>query len=58
MKKRGNKHYRKLKTQMGRVYWIEMRPAEVAEAMTFRAIVALTPIIMIVLFAWAAGMLV
>lgn len=57
MKRKNGKYCRKLKTQMGRVYWIEMRPAEVAEVMTYRAIVALTPIIMIAAFAWAAGML-
>ena len=57
MKRRNGKAYRKFKSAMGRVYWIEMKPAEVAEVERFRALVAMTPIIMIAVFAWAAGML-
>ena len=57
MKKRNGKTYRKFKSAMGQTYWIEMKPAEVAEVERFRALVAMTPIIMIAVFAWAAGML-
>lgn len=57
MKRRNGKAYRKFKSAMGQTYWIEMKPAEVAEVERFRALVAMTPIIMIAVFAWAAGML-
>ena len=57
VKRRNGKFYRKFKGQMGRVYWIEMSEEEVLEADLFRLIVAVTPLITILLFAWAAGVL-
>lgn len=55
MKRRNGKSYRKFKSQTGRVYWIEMKPAEVAEAISYRAAMVLTPIATLIAFAWAAG---
>ena len=53
-----NGHYcRKLKTQMGRTYWIRMKPAEVAEVMGMRMTVVLAPIALLIAWAWAAGLL-
>lgn len=57
MRKRNGRMYRRFKGQLGRVYWIEMKPAEVAEARAYMLTVILTPLITIALFAWAAGML-
>ena len=57
MKRRGGKTYRKFKGQMGRVYWVEMRPDEVTEAQLFRTVVCMAPLIMITVFAWAAGLI-
>lgn len=49
--------YRKFKGQTGKVYWVEMTMAEVAQRDLYWLIVALTPIVGIVLMAWAAGIL-
>lgn len=57
MKRRNGKLYRKFRGQMGRVYWIEMKEDEVAEAQLYRAVICVTPLLMITLFAWAAGIL-
>lgn len=57
MKRRNGKSYRRFKSQTGRVYWIEMKPAEVAEVISYRAAMVLTPIATLIAFAWAAGML-
>ena len=53
MKRRNGKSYRKFKSQTGRVYWIEMKPAEVAEVISYRAAMVLTPIATLIAFAWA-----
>ena len=55
MRKINGKYYRKFKSTLGRVYWIEMKPAEVAEVMSYRAAMVLTPIATLIAFAWAAG---
>lgn len=57
MKRRNGKYYRKFKSSMGRTYWIEMDRAEVLQAEVYRATVILTPIFMLLAFAWAAGLL-
>ena len=57
MKRKNGKIYRKFRGQMGRVYWIEMKPDEVAEAQLYRTVILMTPLIMIAVFAWAAGMI-
>ena len=49
--------YRKFKGQTGKVYWVEMTMAEGAQRGLYWLIVALTPIVGIVLMAWAAGIL-
>ena len=57
MRYRNGHSCRKLKTQMGRTYWIRMKPAEVAEVMSMRATVVLAPIALLIAWAWAAGLL-
>ena len=57
MKRKNGKMYRKLRTQMGRTYWIEMKAAEVAEAMVYRATIVLMPVATLAAWAWAAGIL-
>ena len=57
MRRRNGKRYRRLRTQMGRVYWIEMKEAEVAEMMIYRAAIVMTPVITMIAWAWAAGIL-
>ena len=57
MKVRNGKHYRKFKSQMGRTYWVEMKPAEVAEVYAYRLSMVLCPIMTLLAFAWAAGVL-
>lgn len=57
MKKRNGKYYRRFKSAMGRVYWVEMKPGEIAEMEVYRATVVLTPLIMIAVMAKAAGMI-
>lgn len=49
--------YRKFRGSMGRIYWVEMKEAEIAEARAYMLTVALAPLIMIAGFAWAAGMI-
>ena len=57
IRRRNGKTYRRFKGQLGRVYWIEMKPAEVREARLYWLTVTLAPLIMISAFAWAAGMI-
>ena len=57
MKRRNGRTYRKFKGSMGRVYWVEMKPDEVAEAHLYQLVILVTPFVMIAAFAWAAGML-
>lgn len=57
MRKRKGKYYRRFKSAMGRVYWVEMKPGEIAEMEVYRATVVLTPLIMIAVMAKAAGMI-
>ena len=57
MKRINGKAYRKFKGWSGKVYWIEMSREEVLKAEAYRATVLLTPLIFIVVMAWAAGML-
>ena len=47
---------RKVKTQMGHKFWVRMTREEIIEREVFRLLVAATPLIMIWVFAWAAGM--
>ena len=51
------KGYRKEKTTMGRTMYIRMDEAEIRERSIYRATVTLTPVIMILAFATAAGMI-
>lgn len=57
MKRRNGKYCRKFKTRMGRVYWVEMKPAEVAEVYAYRLSMVLCPLLTLLAFAWAAGVL-
>lgn len=57
MKWRNGKPYRKFRTSMGRVLWVEMHEEEVLEMQIYRALVVLTPPIFIAVMAWAAGMI-
>ena len=57
MKKRNGRYYAKEKTSTGRVYWMEMSDEEVIEHDLYWLTVVLTPLVMILGFAWAAGML-
>ena len=57
MKRRNGKYYRKFRGQMGRVYWIEMHEDEVMAEDLYRLLVVMTPLIGILVFARAAGML-
>lgn len=47
---------RRVKTHMGRKYWVKMTEEEIIEREWFRLLVAATPLILIWAFAWAAGM--
>lgn len=57
MKKRNGRYYRKYKTIMGRVLWVEMSEREVIETDIYRAALVVLPLIGIALMAWAAGMI-
>lgn len=57
MKKRNGKYYRRFKSAMGRVYWVQMSDQEVMAADLYRGLLVLMPLLMIALFAWAAGMI-
>lgn len=57
MKKRNGIYYRKVKTCMGRVFWVEMSMEEVIAHDLGVAQFILAPFAMVWLFAWAAGML-
>ena len=57
MRKRNGRYYRREKTSMGRVFWMEMSTAEVIEHDLYWLTVCLMPILCIALFAWAAGIL-
>lgn len=48
---------KKVRTAMGHVLWIRMTEDEILARDVYRLIVAATPLLMILLFAWAAGML-
>lgn len=55
MKRMNGKYYRKFRSSMGRTYWIEMSLEEVFAQDLYKALIVLTPITMILVFAWAAG---
>ena len=57
MRKRDGRYYHREKTSMGKVFWMEMSAAEVIENDLYWLTVCLMPIICIVLWAWAAGIL-
>lgn len=57
MKRRNGKTYRRVRTQMGHTFWVEMKPEELKERKIFRALVAVTPAAFIAVMAWAAGMI-
>lgn len=48
--------YRSVKTQMGHKFWVRMSDDEIIEREVFRLLVAATPLILVWVFAWAAGM--
>ena len=48
---------RRVKTHMGRKYWVKMTEEEIIEREWFRLLVAATPLILVWVFAWAAGMI-
>ena len=57
MKWKNGVPFRKFRGQNGRIYWVEMTMAEVAQRDLYWITVVLTPVITIVLMAWAAGMI-
>lgn len=57
MRKINGKYYRKFKSTMGRVYWVEMSMDEVMAQDLYRGLLVIMPLIMIAAFAWAAGMI-
>ena len=48
---------KRIRTQMGRVFWVRMSKDEIVARDVFMLIVAAAPLAMIWIFAWAAGML-
>lgn len=57
MKKINGKYYRKFKGWSGRKYLVEVPFEEVIARDIYRMTVVLTPLISIILMAWAAGMI-
>ncbi len=57
MRKINGKYYRKFKSTLGRVYWIEMSMDEVMAQDLYRGLLVLTPLVMIGIFALAAGLI-
>ena len=51
------KGYRRLKTTMGRKYWVKMDKSEVRERKIYHALLVAVPLMTISAFALAAGML-
>lgn len=49
--------YRTVKTAMGRKFRVKMEEEEIRERSILQAMVVLAPAVMVVLFAWAAGMI-
>ena len=49
--------YRMEKTTMGRKFWVRMDEDEIRERRRFRALVVISPLAMILMFALAAGMI-
>ena len=47
----------KVKTAMGHVMWVRMTEGEILERDVYLLMVLATPLVMILVFAWAAGML-
>lgn len=50
-------HYRTLKTTMGRKYRIRMTKEEVRERTLYYTAVVTAPIITLIVFTWAAGLM-
>lgn len=50
------KGYRREKTTMGRMFYVRMDEAEIRERKIYNAMVVITPLATILLFAVAAGM--
>ena len=48
---------RRVKTQMGRKYWVRMSEDEILAREYYRLAVVTVPLVMLFLFAWAAGVL-
>ena len=57
MRKRNGKYYRKVKTCMGHVYWVEMPMEEVIAHDLELAGMILIPLLIEIIWAWAAGIL-
>ena len=57
MRKINGKYYRKFKSTLGRVYWVEMSMDEVMAEDLYRGLLVLTPLVMIGIFALAAGLI-
>ena len=49
--------YKVIKTTMGRRFWVKMDEDEIRERKIYRAVVVMTPLVMIFSFALAAGMI-
>ena len=48
---------KRVKTQMGRKFWVRMTEDEIIEREIFRLLVACVPLICVWIGAWAAGMI-
>lgn len=57
MRKRNGKYYRKVKTCMGHVYWVEMPMEEVIAHDLELAGMILIPLLIEIIWAWAAGII-
>ena len=49
--------YRRVRTQMGRVLYVKMTENELAERWRMQVTICLSPLLMILAFAWAAGVI-